>query len=371
MEQIRIPNRATYSPVALTDLFVAAPLASRLVVGATLPGRLVQAAALGAYVGSAAADWARRLGARRIDFLETFGADVRHLEATPREAREREVERLATELAGSWHAPERQRPALARRVDEHLTAYIAGITGQRIRTSTEVRSFTLAGFLFPFAAGACDFLSGDVAIFRPLGVFEPHVIAHEFAHRKGYWKELEAQALAYLALVDSADPVLSTSARCELLHRQLSVLARGDVEAADRPSDPRRADTRHPGSRRSGSRRSGSRHPGSRRPGSRRPGSRPFVPRRREVRAYRDRLEALELPGPLEEAFRARSPTPPPGRAALEAALRRLYEERLRLTGQNGLSDYDEGFTDFLYTAGRRSGPPAGQGEAGSTPTTR
>ena len=30
-------------------------------------------------------------------------------------------------------------------------------------------------------------------------------------------------------------------------------------------------------------------------------------------------------------------------------AMRRLYEERMKLTGQNGLSDYDRGFTDFLY----------------------
>jgi hypothetical protein len=30
--------------------------------------------------------------------------------------------------------------------------------------------------------------------------------------------------------------------------------------------------------------------------------------------------------------------------------MRRLYDERMRLTGQNGLSDYDVGFTNFLYT---------------------
>jgi hypothetical protein len=30
--------------------------------------------------------------------------------------------------------------------------------------------------------------------------------------------------------------------------------------------------------------------------------------------------------------------------------MKRLYDERLKLTGQNGLSDYDEGFTNFLWT---------------------
>jgi hypothetical protein len=33
--------------------------------------------------------------------------------------------------------------------------------------------------------------------------------------------------------------------------------------------------------------------------------------------------------------------------------MRRVYEERMRLTGQNGLSDYDEGFTNFLWTFAR------------------
>jgi hypothetical protein len=32
----------------------------------------------------------------------------------------------------------------------------------------------------------------------------------------------------------------------------------------------------------------------------------------------------------------------------VSALMRRLYDERMRLTGQNGLSDYDLGFTNFL-----------------------
>jgi hypothetical protein len=34
---------------------------------------------------------------------------------------------------------------------------------------------------------------------------------------------------------------------------------------------------------------------------------------------------------------------------AIASVMRRLYDERMRLTGQNGLSDYDEGFTRFLF----------------------
>ncbi len=34
----------------------------------------------------------------------------------------------------------------------------------------------------------------------------------------------------------------------------------------------------------------------------------------------------------------------------LEAGMRSLVDMRMRLTGQNGVSDYDLGFTNFLYT---------------------
>jgi hypothetical protein len=161
-----------------------------------------------------------------------------------------------------------------------------------------VRDFSVARLIFPFALGACDFLSGDVTLFRDVGVFEPHVIAHEFSHRKGYWKELEAQALAYLSLTSSGEPVLIQSALCERLHRDLRALV-GD----DRP-------------------------------------------------AFRDRVTRSSLRPELKDQFLEleRGPTAGPIDRQLEIVMRRLYDERMRLTGQNGLSDYDVGFTNFLYT---------------------
>jgi len=36
--------------------------------------------------------------------------------------------------------------------------------------------------------------------------------------------------------------------------------------------------------------------------------------------------------------------------------MKKVYDERLKLTGQNGLSDYDEGFTNFLWTFARSTG---------------
>lgn len=296
MERIRIPNEATYSPISLMEVAIAAPILSRLLLRATLPGQLLQTAALGVYAASAMKDWSERLGVKKIDFLREFGADVRHLTPMPREAREAEIRTLAGRLNDGYVSGRLPRAELAVAVDRQLTTYIASSTGQWVETSTEVRSFSLMQVLFPFAMGACDMLSGDVAIFRDTGVFEPHVIAHEFCHRKGYFKELEAQALAYLSLSASEEPVLVQSALCERLHRHLRVLAE---------EDPRK---------------------------------------------FQALVEQAGLRSELRNGFLALRPSL--GRVAKPVAMtmRRVYDARMRLTGQNGLSDYDLGFTNFLYS---------------------
>ena len=221
MDEIRIPNDATYAPFSLTDVIATAPIASRLLLGATLPGRVLSAAALGVYAGSAAKDWVKRLDMRWVDFGREFGADVKTLEPMPDEARRTEVGHLAARLERDF-TPERvPRAQLAREVNGELTEYIASLTGQRVHTSSELRDFTLASLVFPFAMGVCDMVSGDVALFKDTGILEPHVICHEFVHRKGYWKELHAQALSYLALMSSGNPVMVQAALFERLHRQL------------------------------------------------------------------------------------------------------------------------------------------------------
>lgn len=300
MERVHIPNAATRSPVSLTDVILAAPLASRVLLGATLPGRVAQAVALGAYAGSALQDWVERQGIRKIDFLREFGADVRHLQSMPPQAREAEATTLAERLNDAYEPSRMPRAELAIEVDRHLTDYIANITAQRVETSTQLRSFSLVQVLFPFALGSCDMLSGDVAIFRDTGVFEPHVIAHEFSHRKGYWKELHAQVLAYRSLEASGVPLLVQSALCERLHRNLRVLSGSDAGE------------------------------------------------------FRRRIEAVGLRKELALQFLALRPQLDPIATRLDTAMRALYDQRMRLTGQNGISDYDRGFTDFLYTVETR-----------------
>ncbi len=289
--------------MALSDISMVAPIASRLLLGATLPGRMVQAAAVGAYFGSALVDWMSRVDARKIDFLDTYGADVNHLTATPEEDRERDAKELTDRLNDLYTPMEVPRRELAKQVDHCLTEYIAGITGQRIETSQEVRDFMIASLIFPFALGAADPLTGDVAIFKSTGVFEPHVITHEFAHRKGYYKELEAQALAYLSLVESGEDVLVQSALCERLDRQLWVLAQNDANA------------------------------------------------------YHVLLGETGLRSELVGHFGARRGSPLMYERVVGSAVREMYDLRMKVTGQNGISDYDEGFTDFLYTM-ERAGQP-------------
>ena len=300
MDEIRIPNAATYAPFSLTDIIATAPIASRLLLGATLPGRVVSAAAFGMYAGSAVKDWVSRRDMRWIDFGKEFGCDVLTLDDMPESARRDEIERLARRLDSEFTDERIPREELATAVNQHLTEYMAGITGQRVHTSSEVRDFTLAKVVFPFALAVCDMVSGDVSLFRDTGIFEPHIICHEFVHRKGYWKELHAQGLSYLSLMSSGDPVMIQSALAERLHRQLKVLAGEDHKS------------------------------------------------------YHDMVDSLSMRQELADEMH--SLRPDPYESSGSVVMKKLYDERIKLTGQNGISDYDVGFTNFLWTFTKSGG---------------
>lgn len=301
MEKLRVPNLATYLPIAPADLLLTAPLAARLLFGVSPAGRAFQAAAFGVYAGSAAIDWAVRADAKRVDFVKTFGVDPLSPPEATKAERRADLERLVESLNETYQPMRIPRRELAKEVDRHLTEFLAEITGQRLETSAQVREFMIAQALFPFALGAADPLTGDVAIFKSVGVFEPHVIAHEFCHRKGYLKEVEAQALAYFALAGCGDPVLEQSALCERLDRQLWVLS-------DRKAD-----------------------------------------------VYNELLSDLGLREELRAGFELRHPDANTYARLVTPLMKGAYDARMKLTGQNGLSDYDEGFTNFLMAVGRRS----------------
>ena len=100
---------------------------------------------------------------------------------------------------------------------------------------------------------------------------------------------------SYFALVTSGEPLMVQSALSERLHRHLKVLAP-------------------------------------------------------ESEAYHSLVDGLGLREELAKDMHALKPDVGAYEGAVGAVMKRVYEERLKLTGQNGISDYDEGFTNFLWT---------------------
>ena len=294
-DEIWIANRATYWPVAPIDLVVGAPLVVRALLGVTPIGRVVQGAVLGAYLANAVRDWHDRRGIRKIDFRREFGADVHHLVPMPREVREAEVRMLAERLKRVSFRSDAQAGSSRSRSHRHLTRYIASITGSwcHERRGARLRPLKLA---VPVRARGVRRAGRVISrSSRTPGPSSPRPRAR-VQHRKGSWKELHAQALAYLAMVTSGEPVLRQAARLERFYRHLCVLAGKQGGAFDRLA-----------------------------------GSAALRP------------ELGKVLGELR---------PPAGAVArkVEAGMRQVYDTRMRMTGQAGISDYELGFTNFLYT---------------------
>jgi hypothetical protein len=67
----------------------------------------------------------------------------------------------------------------------------------------------------------------------------------------------------------------------------------------------------------------------------------------------------------LRRALLEQGPPAHPVARRVDAGMRQLYDARMRVTGQAGISDYDLGFTNVLYTfetssIARQAPPPAG-----------
>jgi hypothetical protein len=55
----------------------------------------------------------------------------------------------------------------------------------------------------------------------------------------------------------------------------------------------------------------------------------------------------------LAKEFHEIRPEPSAYEKGVWAVMKPIYEERMKMTGQNGLSDYDKGFTDFIFSQER------------------
>ncbi|MBI5066193.1 DUF3810 family protein [Candidatus Woesearchaeota archaeon] len=238
--------------------------------------------------------------AKRINFQKQFGADIKTLQQQSLGERFEEIEKLTEKLNDEYLPQDYERKELAKLVNKELEDYLESITGVRVETSDRIRNFGIVKMLMPFALGACQPIDGEIYIFKDMGVFEPHVITHELAHRHGYGKELHAQALAYLALMNSKNPVFMQSANCERLKRQIGV-----VNYEDR-------------------------------------------------RSAREFTENLDLRAELRGDFLRLMKRPGIYERVVSLAMLPVYSLRMKLTGQNGLKDYGEGFTNFLHTIGNK-----------------
>ena len=309
-DEIWIANRATYWPVAPIDLVVGAPLVVRALLGVTPLGRVVQGAVLGAYLANAVRDWHNRRGIRKIDFRREFGADLHHLVPMPREVREAEVRILAERLNDEFIPQRRPRRELAVEVDRHLTRYIASITGQRVRH--ERRGARL----------------------RPLEARVP-VRARGLRRAVGRRRDLQGHRPPRAARRSrtSSATARATGRSCT---RRCSPISRWSPPGSPSCGRPR--------------------------------GSSASIAtcacwRASESGAFERLAATAALRPELGTVLGAlRPPATAVGRT-VEAGMRQVYDTRMRMTGQAGISDYDVGFTNFLYTfetsTTARQTPPA------------
>jgi len=299
IEEILVPNFISKIPIPILDSAVVITIASIITkkYGLDNVSDYLQYATglfMGSYFFSALLDATQRTKVKKIDFKEVYGKDLKNLKSMKLEDREGKIKELTEKLNDEYVPQNYKRKELAEIVNEELTNYISGITKQRIITSPKVRSFGISKLIYPFAAGGCDILGCEVYIFKKLGVFEPYIIGHEFAHRKRYMKELEAQVITYYSFMSSNNPVLVQSANCEELNGHFVVLSDWN----------------------------------------------------RYVKT--DIVENSGLRPELKKDFMIRRGKPGLYENIVSKIMLPLYNLGMKLSGQNGLHDYDEGFTNFI-----------------------
>jgi hypothetical protein len=237
-EQIRTirPNLIVNSSVAVPDLFfvngaanLALILLSDTYATSYLPILSVQAGLtfMGTYLMSASVDMFRG-GTCPIDFQKHFGVEPREAPVMPKEVRVNEARTLIEKLNDEFVEQRYSTKELGEMVDEVVTAYIAGLTGQRIETSNRLRDKGVATALLPFVEGLTEPYGGEIWLPNKRKVRRPHFAAHELCHRKGYRTELDVQILAYCALSGSDDPIFRQAAFAERLYRTLESLPEKD-----------------------------------------------------------------------------------------------------------------------------------------------
>lgn len=244
IEEITIPNYCVKSPISLWDIGATGILVS---IGANIGIGLANLAQVNLYDAlaflqhirfygsgtfslmiiassiSSLIDVIRADGIKQLDLKSKFGCNKSNLPEMQLEARVKEMELLVEKLNDEFIKDTRTIDEMSGKINNLLTEQISKYTQQRVYTSDKVRTSTIMRVFAPRALGAYLFIGQEVYLLRNYGIFNPHIVAHELSHRKGYRKELDAQILAYITLNNSDDLYFRQSANAERLVRQINV----------------------------------------------------------------------------------------------------------------------------------------------------
>ncbi|MCM2325162.1 MAG: DUF3810 family protein [Candidatus Woesearchaeota archaeon] len=109
-------------------------------------------------------------------------------------------------------------------VGDAIERYLFKRTGEKIGFSHKIKQGNQIFYDYLGIIGLTNIIDRDITLFKVNKHFSPFVSAHEFCHRIGYFRELDANAIAYQALIESGNPVLRQSARLMRLDYTLDLL---------------------------------------------------------------------------------------------------------------------------------------------------
>ena len=304
-QQITIPNLETRMPIRIGNM-IDASIASVFVGYATnsptviLWSELAFFGSLGLGLGFRLLDKAviKARNIKKIDFKEVYGVDINNLQQMSLEDRVEEFRELTNILNDTYVPQEEGLKKLAPDVLNILAEYIGRHTGQKVVYSSRIRIPMIIGKLFPHKNPARVYSTDEILFYNDLGIFNPFCLAHEFTHRYGYRNEIQAQVLAYFSLMESGNPQYTQSARATRLESHLYGICERDDKLFEQE----------------------------------------FATLRPELR---DEMIAIASPQ-LNFIERLVEPF---------SEITSKLKNKVRKTN---ISDYTEGFTNFLYTAGER-----------------
>ncbi len=220
--RIYLPNFSSRCcPAPLLESVIAASIASQALKGMGMDLAAQGAGGLTAglmslYVSAMAYDFIIKRRIQHIP-LQSFGKRNKDLPQMSLEERMKEATILSEKVNDEYVSPSSFKDMITNSHNA-VTTYNLLHTGQLIYTSPRVRRFGISSIVTPMASATTDPLGGEVYYLKKhKGLLTPGILAHEFFHKLGYLKELDAQVHMYRALKHFGDDELQQSAHCHRL----------------------------------------------------------------------------------------------------------------------------------------------------------